>query len=34
MFSELTDTQVESRPGWEEAVTAKGGSRGAEPCCG
>lgn len=24
MFSELTDTQVESGPGWEEAVTAKG----------
>lgn len=33
MLSELTDTQVESRPCWEGAVTAKGGSCGSEPCC-
>jgi len=33
MFSGLTDTRVESGPGWEEAVTAKGRSRGTEPCC-
>lgn len=34
MISGLTGAQVESGPGGEEVVMAKGGSRGTEPCCG
>lgn len=34
MIAGLTGAQVESGPGGEEVVMAKGGSRGAEPCCG
>lgn len=34
VISGLTGAQVESGPGWEEVEMAKGGSRGAEPCCG